>query len=182
MAKIQELFKAYSNNELPFSGGYIICSFFDDNSTYTRYEVTSYNNVKDIYGTEDGLTFQADGKKIFMLIEPANYANKHIEPAYRDAAHKIPYRNNEIDVLTSARQDRIMIGRQPVITYTSFTVLKTKGHNFSYIFYHADDLIPGFNKFFDESIWKDCRIPKHDAEKGAKAFTRLFEQIVNPAP
>jgi hypothetical protein len=49
MAIEKELFKAYYNSELPFERGYIFSSFFDANSTYSRYEITSYNNVKDIY-------------------------------------------------------------------------------------------------------------------------------------
>ncbi len=180
MAVIKDLFSAYRNNELPFQGGYIVSSFFDDTSAYTRYEVTSYNNVKDIYNGEEGLTFQADGKKIFVLMEPANYPNKHIEPAYRDAAHTAPYRFKEMEILTTGRQDKVMFGLEPVMTYTSFTILKTRGHNFSYIFYQADDLASAFKGFIEESLWKDCRVPKHDAERAAAKITALFEQIINP--
>ena len=135
MAIVKELFSAYLKSELPLEGGYIIASFFDPTSTYSRYEVTSYNNVKDIYTNDDGLTFRADGKKLYVLIEPANYAEKHIEPSHRDDAHKIPYRFKEVELHISKRQDRIMIGQKPVITYGSFTILKPTGHNFSYIFY-----------------------------------------------
>lgn len=110
MAIVKELFSAYLKNELPLEGGYIIASFFDPTSTYSRYEVTSYNNVKDIYTNDDGLTFLADGKKLYVLIEPANYAEKHIEPSHRDDAHKIPYRFKEVELHISKRQDRIMIG------------------------------------------------------------------------
>jgi hypothetical protein len=180
MAVMKDLFGAYRNNELPVEGGYIVSSFFDDTSAYTRFEVTSYNNVKDIFASDEGLTFQADGRKIFVIVEPANYSNKHIEPAYRDAMHKAPYRFSEMEILTTGRQDKIMYGREPVMTYGSFTILKTRGHNFSYIFYSGDSLVPSFKSFLEDSIWKDCRVPKHDAEKAAAQVTTLFEKIVNP--
>jgi len=180
MGVIKDLFAAYSKSELPLSGGYIVSSFFDDTSAYTRYEVTSYANVKDIYVTEEGITFQADGRKIYVLVEPANFSNKHIEPAYRDAAHNVPYRFSEMEILTSGRQDKIMIGREPIMTYGSFTVLRTRGHNFSYVLYQSDDLVPTFKTFMEDSIWKDCRVPKHDSEKAASQVSALFATIVNP--
>lgn len=180
MAKVDDLFTAYNNNELPTDGGYIVSTFFDDTSTYTKYEVTSYNNVKDIYPNEEGIVFQADGYKIFVLVEPANYSSKHIEPAYRDAFHKIPYRTKELDVYTSKRQDRIMIGKEPVVTYTSFTVLKSRGNNFSYIMHRTDDLLPAVKNFFVKSMWKDARVPRADAEKVADAVVASFRRIMDP--
>lgn len=178
MAIAKELFNAYQKSELPFEGGYIICSFFDPNSTYSKYEVTSYNNVKDIFTNEEGLTFQADGKKLFLLVEPANYSKKHTEPAHRDDLHRIPYRFSEVETIVSKRQDRIMVGREPIITYTSFTILKPTGHNFSYIFYDTDDVLEAMQSFFQNTIWKDANVPKIDAEKAATAISKVFSAFV----
>ncbi len=179
MPVIRELFTAYRNNELPTDGGYIISGFFDKSSTYSKYEVTAYDNVKDIYLTDEGLTFQADGKKMFVLVEPANYPSKHTEPAYRDDFHKIPYRFNELETIVSRRQDKIMIGKEPIITYTSFTILKSTGHNFSYIFYPNDNLADIIEKFFIETIWKDANVPKIDAEKAARVIKNTFNKFVD---
>jgi len=178
MAVMKELFGAYNKSELPTDGGYIVSAFFDESSTYTKYEVTSYNNVKDIFAGEDGITFQADGRKIFVLVEPANYSKKHVEPTYRDTLQKIPYRFKELDVFTSKRQDQIMVGKEPIVTYTSFTVLKTKGNNFSYIFYATDDLLPAIRDFFMKSLWQDARVPRADAEKAAKIIEDKFKGII----
>lgn len=178
MAVVKELFSAYNNGELPAQGGFIISAFFDANSTYTKYEVTAYNAVKDIYPSEEGLTFQAEGRKIFVLVEPNNYPSKHIEPAYRDAFHKIPYRYKELDTYTSRRQDRIMIGKEPVITYTSFTILKSQGHNFSYIFFQTDDLLDVVHEFFEKSIWRDAGVPRVDAKNVTKTIVENFKRIV----
>jgi len=178
MAVVKELFKAYYKSQLPDTGGYIISSFFDPHSSYSRYEVTVYNNVKDIYTSEDGLTFQADGKKLFVLVEPANYPQKHTEPSNRDDAHRIPYRFKEVETVISKRQDRIMIGKNPIITYTCFTILKPEGHNFALIFYDTQDAIEVIEKFFADSIWKDANVPKVDAEKCARIIKGLFSDFV----
>ncbi len=179
MAMIKELFSAYEKNELPSDGGYIISTFFDANSTYTKYEVTSYNNVKDIYGTDDGITFQADGQKIFVLVEPSNYPQKHVEPAYRSDFHKIPYRQKEVEVHVSQRQDRIMVGMEPVMTYTSFTVLKSEGNNYSYILYRTDDLMGAMREFFIKSLWQDANVPKRDAEQATRMIMPIFKKVVS---
>ncbi len=180
MAVVKELFSAFRNGELPSDGGYIVSAFFDANSTYTKYEVTAYNAVKDIYPSDEGLTFQADGRKIFALVEPNNYPSKHIEPAYRDELHKIPYRYKEVDTYTSRRQDRIMIGKEPVVTYTSFTILKSHGHNFSYIFYQTDDLLQAAQEFFEKSIWRDAGVPRADAQNVTKTILECFKTIIAP--
>jgi hypothetical protein len=177
MAIMKELFGAYNNSELPQEGGYIVSSFFDESSTYTKYEITSYNNVKDIFVNEEGITFQADGKKVFILVEPSDYAKKHEEPTYRDNFHKIPYRFKEVDLITSARQDRIMVGREPLITYGSFTILKSKGNNFSYIFFDSSDMLKAMESFFTKSLREDARVPRADAVKAAKLITEKMHLV-----
>ncbi len=180
MAQIKELFKAYMANELPTDGGLIITSYFDVETTYTKYEVTSYNNVKDIYRNDEGIVFQADGYKQFVVVEPASYSKKHIEPAMRDGGHSIPYRFKEIDTYVSKRQDKVMVGKEPVVTYTSFTILQPVGENFAYILF-GDSILATVEAFFAKSIWQDARVPKTDAEKVGKAIAKTLEKILNPA-
>jgi hypothetical protein len=180
MAQIKDLFQAYLSNELPTEGGLIVTSMFDEEITYTKYEVTSYNNVKDFYRNEDGIVFQADGYKQFVVVEPASYNNKHVEPAMRDGVHSIPYRFKEIDTFTTRRQDRIMLGKAPVITYGSFTILQPKGENFAYIIYKDDEILSTVEAFFAKSLWQDARVPKIDAEKAAKGIAETIKGILNP--
>jgi hypothetical protein len=75
--KALDLFRAFAEEKLPAEGGYIISSFFQETSAYSKYEVVAYNSVKAIYPTSEGLTFQADGNKLFVLAEPANYMKNH---------------------------------------------------------------------------------------------------------
>ena len=91
MTKALDLFQAYESGNLPKDGGYIISTFFDVNSNYARYELVSYSAVKNIYLSEDGLSFQSDGKKIHVLVEPPSYSKKHIEPIHRDKTEMVPH-------------------------------------------------------------------------------------------
>lgn len=180
MAQIKDLFQAYMASELPTEGGLIITSLFDDETTYTKYEVTSYNNVKDIYRNDEGIVFQADGYKQFVVVEPASYSKKHMEPAMRDGGHAIPYRFKEIDTFTTRRQDTIMVGKEPVVTYTSFTILQPVGENFAYVIFKDADILKTVEAFFAKSMWQDARVPKIDAEKVAKAIARTLKTILDP--
>lgn len=180
MDQIRELFEAYQASELPSDGGLIITSMFDTATTYSKYEVTSYNNVKDFYRNDEGLVFQADGYKQYVVVEPATYNKKHIEPAMRDSSHSIPYRFSEVDTFVSKRQDRIIVGKEPVISYGSFTILMPVGENFAYVVYKTDNLIPAIEVFFAKSLWQDARVPKLDAEKVAKHITKTIEKMAYP--
>ncbi len=180
MAQISGLFQAYMNSSLPTEGGLIITSMFDDAIAYAKYEITSYDNVKDIYRNEDGLVFQADGYKQFILVEPASYNKKHIEPAMRDTGHSIPYRFKEIDTYVTKRQDRIMMGKQPTITYGSFTILEPVGENFAYIAFKDDTLLSAVQEFFAESLWQDAGVPKADAAKAASGISNTLPRLIDP--
>ena len=130
MTKALDLFQAYNSGSLPTEGGYIISTFFDVNSNYARYELVSYNAVKNIYLSEEGLSFQSDGKKIYVLVEPPSYSKKHIEPIHRDKSEVVPHRFKELDIITAHNQIKVMISKEPVPSYSSFTVLKPTGINF----------------------------------------------------
>ena len=96
--KALDLFQAYSQDKLPREGGYIVSSFFSETSTYSIYEVVAYSGVKNIYLTEEGLTFQTDGSKLFVLVEPPTYPRKYIEPFRRESSQTIPHRFSELDI------------------------------------------------------------------------------------
>ncbi|MGM0675511.1 MAG: hypothetical protein ACQETQ_12525 [Spirochaetota bacterium] len=75
-----------------------------------------------------------------------------------------------------------MIGREPVMTYGSFTIVKSQGANFSYVFYNAEDLIDSIRNFFAKSLSQDARVPKRDAEDASRIIQATFEQIVIQPP
>jgi hypothetical protein len=167
-AKALELFKAYADSKLPSDGGYIVSSFLDENSSYARYEVVAYNGVKSIYLTEEGLTFQTDGNKMFVLSEPASYSQKPLEPFRRPIKDQIPHRFSELEIITTRNQTKIMVSKSPQMTYGSFTILKPSGINFSFIFYNLPDVLETIATFFSATLNKEAAVPKAEAEKAAK--------------
>jgi hypothetical protein len=166
--KALDLFQAYSQDKLPREGGYIVSSFFSETSTYSIYEVVAYSGVKSIYLTEEGLTFQTDGNKLFVLVEPATYPRKYIEPFRRDTIQRIPHRFNELEIYTSKNQTRVMVSKEPIVSYSSFTIMKPQGVNFSLVFYNREDVLDTLEFFFKETFNKETNIPKSDAREAAK--------------
>lgn len=180
MATIKDLFSAYKDSELPMDGGYIITSFFDQNTSYTRYEIIAYNNVKDIYPVDEGMVFKADGRKIYILVEPLSYIQKQMEPCYRDDAHKIPYRFKELDEFRTKRQDRVYVAKEPVETYTAFTILNETGLNHSYIVFPSEDASQLINKFFQKSLYQNSNVPRSDAKSISQTIEDLFKKLEIP--
>ncbi len=166
--KALDLFQAYQQEKLPREGGYIVSSFFNETSTYSIYEVVAYSGVKSIYLTSEGLTFQTDGNKLFVLVEPATYPRKYIEPFRRDSSQNIPHRFKELEIYTAKNQSRIMVSKEPIISYSSFTIMKPQGVNFSLVFYNTEEILDTLEFFFKETFNQESNIPKSDAREAAK--------------
>jgi len=168
--KAMDLFDAYAKNALPKEQGFIVTSSFASNSVYSRYEIVSYSNVKSIYPSEDGLSFQTDGKKLFILIEPANYPHKGMEPFVRSSAEKIPLRFSELELHSCKNQTRIYWAKEAVISYGAFTIARPAGINFSFCFYALPDLHQSLQLFFEKTFSKEASVPSVDAKKVAAAI------------
>lgn len=167
-AKAIDLFDAYAQDKLPKDGGFIVSSFFDATSTYSIYEVVAYSGVKSIYATDDGLTFQTDGAKLYVLVEPASFPKKFIEPFRRDSKQRIPHRFSELEIYTAKNQTRVMVSSEPVMSYSSFTVLKPTGMNFALLFYNLPDVLDTVGVFFGKTLNKEAGVPQSDSKKAAE--------------
>jgi hypothetical protein len=177
--KAMDLFEAYHQDKLPKDQGYVVSSFFSDKSAYSIYEVVSYSGVKSIYLTETGLTFQTNGKKLHVLVEPASYPNKAIEPYVRINTEQIPKRFSELETLTAKNESRIMIAKKPVDSFSSFTILKPTGINFALVFYNLPDLYSSLGTFFEKTLNKEAGIPQVDSKKGAKKIAEIIQQTMS---
>jgi hypothetical protein len=174
-----DLFDAYTQNKLPKDEGYIITSFFNNNTAYSIYEIVSYSGVKTIYLTDTGLTFQTNGNKLYILVEPASYPNKAIEPFVRAEREQIPLRFSELEIITAKNQSKIMISREPMMSFSSFTILKPTGVNFALVFYRLPDLYTTIATFFEKTLNKEAGIPQVDAKKGAQKIAEIMENTMN---
>jgi len=176
--KAMDLFEAYNQDKLPKDQAYIVSSFINGNTGYSIYEIISYSGVKAIYPEGSGLTFQSSGKKMHVLIEPASYPNKAIEPYLRDKIEQIPLRFKELSVLTCKNQVKIYTANKPIESLSSFTVAKPVGFNISFLFYKADDLYDTLRKFFEQTYNKDAGVPQTDAKKAAASTVNVVEKLM----
>jgi hypothetical protein len=177
--KAMDLFEAYSQEKLPRDQGYIISTFFSNNSAYSKYEIVSYSGVKAIYLNESGLEFQTNGKKIHILIEPASYPNKAVEPYLRNENEQIPLRFNEVETITAKNQSKIMIAKKPLDSFGSFTVLRPTGINFAMVFYSLPDIYDTLKLFFEKTFNKEAGIPQADAKKSAQKVSEILSQTMS---
>lgn len=175
--KALDLFQAFQENTLPRDGGYIVSSFFDAHSTYSRYEIVSYSGVKNIFLAEDGLTFQSDGKKIYILVEPPSYPKKFIEPYVRDRGELIPHRFSELIIQTAHNQTKVMFSKEPVPSYSAFTILKPTSVNFALVFFPAPDLEQTMTIFFAKTLNREAGVPQNDSEPISKAITANLSKM-----
>ena len=178
VVKAMDLFEAYAQNELPKDKAYIVSSFINGNTGYSIYEIISYSGVKAIYPEGTGLTFQSSGKKLYLLVEPASYPKKGTEPYLRDKTEQIPLRFKEVEVYTAKNQIKIMIGKKPNESLSSFTVAKPMGLNVSFVFFDLEDIYDTLAKFFEQSFNKDAGIPQSDAKRAAKQTIDIVEQTM----
>ena len=177
MAKALNLVKAYMTEQVPASGGFIVSAFFDSDSAYTIYEITAYKNVKDIYQSPEGLTFKTDGNRTHILVEPTSYPQRYTEPVHREKGKSIPYRFDDMTILTGKKQEKIMIPMNPVMLYTSFTVLKDQGDNFSFIFHPTEDVYTALKTFIADSLYNDCGLAKDDAKEVSDAVLETIKKF-----
>ncbi len=176
--KAMDLFEAYKSNKLPPEHGYIVSSFFKDDSAYSIYEIVSYATLKDIYLTGDGLTFVTNGKKIFLFVEPENYVHKAVEPYCRERDFQVPLRFKDSHIITAKNQSKIIYSKEAQEAMSSFTVLKPTGVNFSFLFYPLPDVFASLELFFEQTLSKEAGIPMRDAKLAAKDIAALSEKVL----
>jgi hypothetical protein len=177
--KVMNLFDAYERNELPQDQGYIVSTHFDGNTGYSIYEVISYSGVKAIYPEGGGLTFQSQGKKLHVLIEPPSYPHKSIEPYLREKTDQIPLRFKELETIRAKNQITLYWAKKPIESLSSFTVMRPKGYSVSLVFYNRTDIYATLDKFFEQSFTNDAGLPMSDARVGAEKITVIVKKTMN---
>ncbi len=177
MAKATSLLKAYMTETIPPNGGFIVSAFFQPGSSYSIYEITAYRNVKDIYRTTEGLTFKTDGNRTHLMVEPASFIKKHIEPVNRETGLSIPYRFNEMEIIKGNKSEKIMIPQEPMMLYSSFTVLEQDKDYFAFIFHPTQDVYIALRKFIADSLYNDSNLNKKDAMEAAKMVLETIKKF-----
>ena len=131
--------------------------------------MVAYSGVKSIYLAEEGLTFQTDGNKLFVLAEPPSYSQKGQEPFRRSAKEQIPLRFSELEHPDHAHPDKGHGEQAALMTYGSFTVLKPSGINCLVpLLQHARMSSTPSRSSLPRSLNKQAGVPKSDAVKASQ--------------
>ena len=176
--KAMDLFEAYAQNQLPLDEGYIVSSFFKDETSYSVYAIVSYSTVKDIYLSQNGLNFQTNGKKLYLLVEPANYPQKSVEPVFRERDYQVPLRFKDANIITCKNLSHVMFNKEPTESLSSFTIIKPTGINFSFLFYPRADVFESIELFFEKTLNMEALVPLNDAKKIAKIFAETASKTL----
>jgi hypothetical protein len=96
-----------------------------------KLEMISYSGLKSVNQFEEGLKFQAQGRKMYCMIEPVSYAANHIEPTYRpnNTTGFMPFRFKDCEsFFTKNNKYKVLIPDVLFDCFDSFTVsLPRKG-------------------------------------------------------
>ena len=162
------LFDAYNHAKLPKYGGYIVSSNFQPELAYSIFEIVGYDNVQEIRLETDSLIFKSAGCKLYTLIEPANYPLKNVEPVQRESGRNIPYRFSELYILTTKKHETVYIGKKPIISYSSFTIIKPKKNDFAILFYNVPEVFKNIEDFLTTIYHDGVGITRSDSAKAAR--------------
>lgn len=177
MDKWIELFDGLMKGSIAFGGGGYICTVnFAHKSNYATIEAIGFRNVKNIFRSGNGASFQSDGYKIFLLYEPLTYTRKHVEPYLRDDPERIPLRWNELHVFDLPRRDRVFISKEPYVSHGSFTIEMPDQGNFAYYIFDNDKQHKNLETFILHILQDDLKIPKLHLDT---IRDRLHENLVH---
>lgn len=177
LAKALDLFQAYFEEKLPNEGGYILSSFFDVSSTYSRYEVVGYNGGRSVEVIDEGLFFHGDGNKLYVLVEPPGYPGNREEPLDRPAGQRIPLRFCDLEIHVTENQTRVMVSKKPLTSHNSFTIVKPTGVNFALIFYRLPDALESIGSFLTQTLNKEAAVPQADSRKAADSVVQGLKKL-----
>jgi hypothetical protein len=147
-------------------------------------EMISYSGVKAVTPIGNGVKFQAQGKKMFCMMEPASYSEKHIEPTYRstNSTGHMPFRMKDIDhFLTKDSKFNILIPTIAHDCYDSFTVSFPSKGDICIIYFIFDKdingvVLPFIEENFNTIIKKTLRFRDVDANTIAKKFIEVVRK------
>jgi hypothetical protein len=114
---------------------------------------------------------------VYILCEPASYIEKQTEPCNRDAKHRVPHRYKELEIVTAKNQTKVMVSKEPQLSYSSFTVLKPSGSDLAMLFYNLPDVLATIEQFFSMTLNKEASIPQADAKKAALLVMQAVKQF-----
>jgi hypothetical protein len=149
------------------------------------FEMISYSGVKAVIPVEGGVKFQAQGSKMFCMLEPTTYSEKHVDPTYRsnNTTGFMPFRFNECDTfLTKDNRYTVRMPNVPHNCYDSFTVSFPAKGDLCIIYFIFDKdiqgkVIPFIEENFMTILKKSVNLRDIDSNHIAKKFADVIKKL-----
>jgi hypothetical protein len=179
--KFHNLFEVYRDGNFSFAPGYIVSSFFSKTTSYSIYEVVSYKSLNGIYLTTEGFQLAVGGKRLHIIVEPQNYYYSYQDPFNRSKINGeyAPLHLNELEIIISNNQTKIMMAKKPIEYNIPYTVLEPKGSNFVVVFYQLADMFASIANFFMKSLKEQGKVVENDAREASQRIAAKIEKGMN---
>lgn len=148
-------------------------------------QMVSYSGLKTVIPIGNGLKYQAQGKRMYCMLEPANFSDKHVEPISRtqNSTAYMPYRFNECEIFfTKDFKFRVLIPKKAVEMYDSFTIDFPERGDICVLYFLFDkDINSKVLPFIEENIAYilKSKLPLrgNDTKEIAKKFMHVVKQF-----
>ncbi|MCB1327432.1 MAG: hypothetical protein H7A21_08365 [Spirochaetales bacterium] len=179
-----DLFSGMARGSIPFDGtGMILDAKFDPNSNYAIFEIIWFKNVKNIIPSDDSVTFQSDGHKIFLMYEPQSFTARYMEPYLREDGRKIPMRFNELAKIELDNRDSVFVSLKPYTSHGSFTVEAPARGNLVYYFFDTGEVADGeaalrnLHLFLVTVLKDDFRLKRQYVDQVTEVLRQNFDYL-----
>ena len=152
-------------------------------------QMISYSGLKSVEPMSDGVRFQAQGSDMFCMLEPANYSQKHVEPASRSQSTTafMPYRFSECEIFfTKDTKYRVLMAKESHQLYDSFIVDFPDKGDICVIYYVFDKdnmektVIPFIQENITFILKTHLRLRDVDSKNISKKFMEVVKQFHMP--
>jgi len=161
--KAIDMFQAYTENKIPEDRGIIVQGFFEQDLPYFSFELTLYTGAKALYLGDEGITFQANALRFFVIVEPPGYSQKECAPPARTLKKPVPLHFNELTRHELPNGALIYDHPDPVRVYGLFFIDKPTGSDFVFIFPYSPDVFVVLSRFLEGTWREECGIPEKEA-------------------
>ena len=149
-------------------------------------QMVSYSGLKAIFSLESGVKFQAQGKRMYCMLESANFSNKHLEPMSRtqNTTACMPYRFNECEIFfTKDSKFRVLIPKKAHESFDSFVIDFPDKGDICVLYYIFDKenldsvVLPFIQENISFILKAQLSMGKHDAKNISDKFMSVIKQF-----
>lgn len=168
-AKWLDLRTALDHGLVPESRAFLVTARFHSQSRYAIFEVTRFEDIKNIERTAEGLSLDGGGFRIYVVFEPATYAMRFQEPYLREDAEKIPCRFEDLAIVELPEHQRVLISKHAEVNMGSHRITAASGE-YLYYFPASSASVEHVCEFFSSTLQQDFQVRKTHVESVLKAL------------